>query len=680
MPRVVAALAAVGGLLFTAVPAALAGSAAKAPLTGWLATGTTPPNQALVLSAPSGPKLTTSNVHVTENGARVASLSVTPTSQAGPGDFGVVMLVDQSSSLSGAPLNAEMGAVRSFAAQRSGHQQLGLITFDGTPTALLPMTSNAAAISSTLSKAPWTGSGANVPAAIKLGLAQLAKAKVAQGAIIVLSDGVGNLTSSGGPSPATVQTAAAAAHVPIITVGVQDAKATAASLKALSQASPGQFVQASTSNLAGVIGQVYTTLTRGYVARWHSTAKPGQTVNVVASATGASGNVTASYSTPGAPAVRTAATAATAKQPLLPATHHAVAGQTVNLATLGHLSSAPSWALQPPAPVPAVPAATQTFWGSSGSVLVVGGLCGLLFTLAIVFALYRPSRRGVRMRVGSFVPMEHPDGEDPLHPNAAKKSSGLERILERQKFWPAFVEDVEISRNSRTPVYLVKRAALIGLAVTLVVYVVSGSMLFAAVPLFGWPFALRWLIKRAARKQREKFRDALPGYLQDLASALRVGRSLVGGLVAVADGADEPMHGELERAITDESLGRPLDESLEAVALRMQAPDMDQVALIAALNKRSGSNVAEALDRVAEGARERADLRREIRALTAQAKMSSSVLTALPGLLLIGINLISPLYAHPLFHTTLGLVLLGVGACMVFAGWKVMKKISTVEA
>jgi tight adherence protein B len=82
---------------------------------------------------------------------------------------------------------------------------------------------------------------------------------------------------------------------------------------------------------------------------------------------------------------------------------------------------------------------------------------------------------------------------------------------------------------------------------------------------------------------------------------------------------------------------------------------------------------------VAEGARDRADLRREMKALTAQAKMSSMVLTALPGVLLLGLSVISPQYAHPLFHTTLGLISLGVGAVLVMVGWKVMKKITDVN-
>jgi tight adherence protein B len=160
---------------------------------------------------------------------------------------------------------------------------------------------------------------------------------------------------------------------------------------------------------------------------------------------------------------------------------------------------------------------------------------------------------------------------------------------------------------------------------------------------------------------------------------MRVGRSFVGALAIVADSAEQPTRSELERAVTDEALGRPLEASLEAVSRRMESTDMDQIALIAGLSRQSGGNVAESLDRVAEGSRERADVRREMRALTAQAKMSSMVLTGLPGVLLLGLSVVSPRYSHPLLHTTMGLVALGVGTVMVLTGWRVMKKITDVK-
>jgi tight adherence protein B len=247
-------------------------------------------------------------------------------------------------------------------------------------------------------------------------------------------------------------------------------------------------------------------------------------------------------------------------------------------------------------------------------------------------------------------------------------------------WWAPFVEDVAIARSPATPIALVKRAAAAGAVVAVLVGVVSGTPPLGLLPLLLWPIVLRKLMSSKAQKQRDVFIDSLPGYLQDLASAMRVGRSFADSLSVVASNADEPVRSEFERAVTDEQLGRPLEESLLAVSVRMRASDMDQVALIAGLNRRSGSNVSEALDRVAEGARDRADMRREIKALTGQAKMSSWVLTALPALLLGFISVISPLYAHPLFHTTIGNGLMILSALLVFSGWKVMKKITTVQA
>jgi tight adherence protein B len=641
----------------------------KTPLAGWLGNGTKFPARALVLSAPAGTKLSSGNVHVTENGAPAGPLTVAQARQAGPGDFGALVLVDQNASMAGAPLAAAINATRSLAAQRTPNQELGLITFDSSPTAFLRLTSNAGAINTGLAHATWTGKGSDPAAAISLALGELSKAKVALGAIIVVSDGAGIGTSG---NAAEAQGAAAAAHVPIFTVGLQDNAATASSLQALSKAAPGQFVQAPPGRLSSVLKEIYSTVTQGYVVRWHSQIRAGQAVNVAASATGVPGTVTVNYSSPAPPKHAVVAPA------------HAARPLSSQINTSNTLSPLPSFARE----TPVAPAASSTagspegFWASSAAVPAVALITGVLIAMAIAFGLYRPSQRGVRTRVRNFIPGPLESGDELLVGSLAhnRKRGGLFGALEHGSWWPPFVEDVLVSRNPRTAVQLVKRAAAIGVVLAVILTVVSGSILLGMLPLVGWPFALRMLVKRAARKQREKFKDVLPGYLQDLASAMRVGRSFVAGISAVAETADEPIRSELERAVTDEALGRPLEASLEAVAVRMQASDMDQVAMIAGLNRRTGSNVAESLDRVAEGARDRADLRREMKALTGQARMSSMVLTALPGILLLGINLVSPLYAHPLFHTTLGIVLLCVGACMVFAGWRVMKKITDVGA
>jgi tight adherence protein B len=656
-PWLAALLASVGLLL--ALPEMAA--AASTPLTGWLGTGTTFPQRAMVLFGPSGKRLSSADVHVTENGAAVSPLTVTPSAEAGARDFGFVVVLDQNKSMNGRPLQAAVAAVQSLARQRSAGQELGLVTFDSTPSVFLPLTSEPVEIRSILSSPVETDSGANVTAGIQTALGQLAQARVALAAIVVVSDGVGNLT--GAATPSAVKVAAAAAQVPVFTIGVKDKAASAASLKALSHASPGQFVQSTPSGLAGLYKKIYATVTRGDVVRWRSAVHSNRPVAVAAHVDGVPGTVAASYDATSLPA------ATAAPRPAHPAA-------TVH--PTSQLSGAPSFNATPtPAPATAAPATRSSFWASPAAVPAVALICGLLFAAMVLFAFYRPSRRAVRVRVSSFIPSE--ETGDGLTLNAAPEPKSLLAKLEHNRWWPPFVLDVEIARSPHTPFYLVKRAAVIGVVVAAFCLLIMGSALLAFVPLLGWPFVLRSLVKRKARKQRELFRDTLPAYLSDLASAIRVGRSFTGALTVVAETADEPTKSELQRSIRDEALGRPLDESLEAVAERMEAPDLDQVALVAALNRRSGSNVAEALDRVAEGARERAELRREVRALTAQAKMSSWVLTSLPGFLLIGVNVISPLYAHPLFHTTIGVVLLGVGAMMVFGGWKVMGKITEIK-
>lgn len=672
------------GQLAAVVALALAGTAGAAPalakspagsVQGWLGGGTAWPQRALVLFAPSGTPVNTSTVHVTESGVRARGLSITSLRQANPGDLGVVAVVDQSSSMGGAALSAALRAVRSLAASRSGQQQLGVVTFASQPRLFMPLTSSAATIGRVLSGVPVTDNGADVPSAIKLGLAELANANVALGAIIVVSDGVGNLAGSGLTTQAAVKAAAAAANVPVFTVGLQDQASSRSSLRALAGVAPGQFVAASPARLAAVFSEIYSTVTRGYVARWHSSAAPGRTVAVRATVAGAAGAVQASYQAPGS------APGSSPAKPTQPAARRLTAPD-VSLSSIAKLSPSPGFAVASPVvPATATPLTSSSagsFWNTPGAIMAVAAVCGLLLAMALAMVFYRPGKRAVRTRVGSFLPgPAEVEGEELLA--LAPSSGGLIKRIEHSTWWHPYVENVEISGSAHSPIDLVKRAAALGMVLAVVVTVVSGSVVVGLAPLVLWPFALRKAMARSADKQREKFRDTLPGYLQDMASAMRVGRSFVGGLTSIVETADQPVRGAFERAITDEAFGRPLEEALDAVAERMQAKDLTQVALIAGLNRRSGSNVSEALDRVAEGARERADLRREVKALTGQARMSSWVLTALPGFLLIAMNVVSPLYAKPLLHTTLGIVLLGVGAAMVFAGYKVMTKITNVE-
>lgn len=206
----------------------------------------------------------------------------------------------------------------------------------------------------------------------------------------------------------------------------------------------------------------------------------------------------------------------------------------------------------------------------------------------------------------------------------------------------------------------------------------TGSPVAAALALFV-PFGAHLAIKVAAGRQRRLFAEQLPDNLQVIASAMRSGQTFVGALKAVLEDAPEPSHRELRRAMLDEQLGVPLPEALNQVTERMRSEDFQHVAIVASLQRETGGNTAEVIELVAETVRERIEIRRMVRGLTAQGRLSGGVLSLLPVGLLMMMSMINPHYVHPLFHSTAGLIALGVGLTMVVSGGLVIRKIVEIE-
>jgi tight adherence protein B len=660
-----------------AVALALPGaSASAAALSGSLGNGAKFPARTLVLSAPAGIRVSVPHMYIWENGGPVDYLTATPLTQASTGDFGVELVIDQSASMRGAPLAHALAAARAFAAQRTGKQELGVIAFSSAPTTVLPLTSDPRAINQVLAATPWTGTGTKILPAVSLALKQLKAAKIADGAVIVLSDGA---SAGTGGMPAVVS-AAQSQHVPIFTVGLRDRTFSPGLLRALAQQGGGKYVAATGAQLPNVFKSIAASLTQSYLIRYRSIVPGGRHIAVKVRVDGVPTLLRFGYYAP-APLTGVAPLAGT--RGAAPARTPSHGGTPPDAATPpaggaqappGHrLAPLPTFGVTIAGWKPTVP--RRSFWTSSLGELAVAGGCALLIGLAIAILLYRhPARRALQRRVGDFIVAGHGELDA-----AAPPEGIVAKLVTHRRKWPEFVELVQTARIRRTPLALVKRS-LVGVALVACVLVyLTGTIVFGILVVVAAPFLLRAWVAHVARKQRKLFAEQLPSNLQDLAGAMRAGRSFVGAISAVAETSIEPIRGELERAMTDEKLGLPLEDTLSAIARRMNAKDMDQIALIAALNRSSGSNVAEALERVAEGSRERADLAREIRSLTGQARMSNWVLSSLPPAMLAALSVIAPQYSHPLFHTTMGIVLLVVAAGMVVSGWLVMKRITNPD-
>jgi tight adherence protein B len=164
-----------------------------------------------------------------------------------------------------------------------------------------------------------------------------------------------------------------------------------------------------------------------------------------------------------------------------------------------------------------------------------------------------------------------------------------------------------------------------------------------------------------------------------ISSALRSGHSLAGALAVVVESSPEPMKGAMQRVVADEQRGISLDDALAVVSERMASRDLEQVALVAELQRSAGSNAAEVIDRVAETIRERFELRRLIKTLTVQGRMSRWIVSMLPVSIIVILQVINPHYMDPLFRHTSGKVVFGMAVALCVGGSLVIKKIVDIK-
>jgi tight adherence protein B len=319
----------------------------------------------------------------------------------------------------------------------------------------------------------------------------------------------------------------------------------------------------------------------------------------------------------------------------------------------------------------------EAFWSSSTAVALVVGACALVVGLTVAYMLYGRRQNSVRARVERFVSAP-PDPSTGA--TAGVAITARTRSPTRERFLNELTSRLELARIDHAALEIVNLTLGCSLFAAVLFAVLVGTPAAGLVPLLLGPLIARTIINQRLNHQRIAFGEQLPSHLQELAASMRSGRSMVSGIALMADDAAEPTRGEFQRVMADEELGMPLADALGGVVERMDAPDMEQVSLVAEIQSKTGGNMAEVLDRVADSVRERAELNRELRTLTAQARLSRWIITALPPGLLLVIAALNPSYLSPLFDTTTGHILLIIAIGLMMTGSWVMGRIVKIEA
>lgn len=187
-----------------------------------------------------------------------------------------------------------------------------------------------------------------------------------------------------------------------------------------------------------------------------------------------------------------------------------------------------------------------------------------------------------------------------------------------------------------------------------------------------------WLSFKAGRR-RAAFLEAMPDSLQLLAGSLSSGFSLTQAVDAVAREGAEPLAGEFGRAVAESRLGVPIEDALESIADRMDSEDFRWVVMAVRVQREVGGNLAEVLGTVAQTMRDRASLRRQVRALSAEGRLSAYVLIGLPVGMTAYLFFFRRAYLEPLYTNVLGILMIIGALVLLVIGSFWMKKVVTVE-
>jgi tight adherence protein B len=187
-----------------------------------------------------------------------------------------------------------------------------------------------------------------------------------------------------------------------------------------------------------------------------------------------------------------------------------------------------------------------------------------------------------------------------------------------------------------------------------------------------------WLTYRR-HKRLKAFAVQLPDALELIARALRAGHSLASGFNLVREEMPAPIGKEFGRAFEEQNLGIPLDDSLSALTERVPNLDLKFFATAIVLQRQTGGDLAEILDKIGYIVRERFKIWGQVQALTGEGRLSGVVLLGLPPVLFMAVYRLNPDYVMMLFNDPMGKKMLAVAVIMQVLGALVIRKIINIK-
>jgi tight adherence protein B len=539
----------------------------------------------------------------------------------------VVLAVDRSRSMAGKPFTDAVAAAQAFLRAKPRDDRVAVATFATTPLLLTGFSTNPADARSALASiAVAPKEGTTLYDSLVQSSRALASESYAGRVLIAVTDG--NETRSAA-SLGNVIAVARESAVSVYVVAIESARFNPTPLKTLARATGGSYRGAGSSReLAAIYSSIARELQRTWRLEYPTAARPGERLELKALT--AAGNTASELAIPGVDRAR-------ADDTLLP----------------------------------------EGFYQAGTPAMAL--LVGLLVLLAGTFAL--AAARGERLRKRLAPHLNQADAR-------AKRKHDRQRLALFSSLFRVTEEAFSHWKHWRTLQRMLERADLPLRTVEFVYLIGGGALVFGLFAAVTAPSAFMILLAMLAggampvafvwfkgSQRINAFENQLPDLLITLAASLKAGHSFKQGLQSVVDEGREPASKELKRVLTEARLGRPMDESLQEMALRLGSKNFDFVITAVTIQRQVGGSLAGLIDMVADTVRQRQQFARKIKGLTAMGRASAYVLLGLPFFIAIIITIMNPRYMDPLYNTSTGHKLIATGLAAMCFGTVVLRKI-----
>ena len=565
---------------------------------------------------------------------------------------GVVLVIDSSGSMEGAPIEAAKTAAKSFVDQKRPEDFIAIVTFSDEVTVLSEFSNRATVLNERIDTIEAAGGTAMFDGIIRATeLFATADDDQIRKNMIVLTDGADE------DSVASVEQAALAVtngEIRTFGVALESDAFSPDDLQSIVASANGQFLSTSDpEQLSGIYGQIRRELGNSLVLRFN-----------VDQPIPADVSFEVSYGEFSAPPVT---------------------------------ASVPGFLLSPASTVP--PTTTTVTYAQAAPIVIESTLPASATTLQWVGAL------GLGLTLGLFLFILVSGRSDEDIDNFTKrlaaygrggqeeaKKSLLERIPLLGRFTAKAEEDLKqrgllgainnTLEQGNVPLTAGEAiAAAFGLSA--VIGLIVGLATFDPIPgLVAFILAIFLvfaIINFVGGREVKKFEEQLPDTLTLLSTSLRAGYSLLQAVEAVAAEAPNPTSREFGRAIAEARLGVPVVDAMNGITNRTQSKDFEWAVMAIEIQREVGGNLAEVLQTVADTMLARNRLKGEIKALTAEGRISAIVLGSLPFAMTLFLWTSNRDYLLPLFENTFGLISVGIGLVLIAAGIFWLRKIIDIE-